>query len=42
LLLLRFPRSRWYEHAMKEEQSAKDEAQPKGDRGNESQGTCAV
>jgi len=30
--LLRFLRARWYEHAIKEEQSAKDEAQ----------GTCAV
>src|ERR1700724_1923774 len=40
--LLRFLRARWYEHAIKEEQSAKDETQPRQDRGNESQGTCAV
>jgi Na+-driven multidrug efflux pump len=40
--LLRFLRARWYEHAIKEEQSAKDEAQPRENRGNESQGTCAV
>jgi hypothetical protein len=40
--LLRFLRARWYEHAIKEEQSAKDETQPRQDRGNESPGTCAV
>jgi hypothetical protein len=40
--LLRFLRARWYENALKEEQIAKDEAQQSDDRGNQSQGTCAV
>ena len=40
--LLRFLRARWYEHALKEEQSAKDEAQPREERGNAPQGTSAV
>jgi hypothetical protein len=40
--LLRFLRARWYKHAMKEEQIAKDEAQPREGPGNEPQGTSAV
>jgi Na+-driven multidrug efflux pump len=38
---LRFLRARWYEHALKEEQSAKDEAKPREERQNE-QGNSAV
>ncbi|MBV9490560.1 MAG: MATE family efflux transporter [Verrucomicrobia bacterium] len=41
--LLRFLRARWYEHAIKEEQSAKDDKQqPRDDSGNASQGVCAT
>jgi Na+-driven multidrug efflux pump len=40
--LLRFLRARWYKHAMKEEQIAKDEVQPREGPGNEPQGGCAV
>jgi len=40
--LLRFLRTRWYEHALKEEQIAKDEAQQNKERGNQSQGTYVV
>jgi hypothetical protein len=39
---LRFLRARWYEHALKEEQSATDEAKPREERENEPQGSFAV
>ncbi len=38
----RFLRSRWYKHALKEEQNAKDEEEPRDERGNEPQGTSAA
>ncbi|HEX6564998.1 MAG TPA: MATE family efflux transporter [Chthoniobacterales bacterium] len=38
---LRFLRARWYEHALKEEQTAKDEALQSEERGNQSQETYA-
>jgi putative MATE family efflux protein len=40
--LFRFLRGHWYEHAMKEEQGAKNDVQQSEDRRNESEDTCAV